>query len=234
MNELYKKLKKYDLKDAIAIEESDRQFIALKYLWENIKNKKDNNMTWIYLSLIIFNSIICYQLTWKWEEYWEEFSNYFINILKNNIEDTIIENLVNFIKNSKNNKRFIETKIKRLNKIEIFYNNFSKNTKYYYENMETLANDLAKIMNQKNSAKTIVFAVKMFSYWARNVYNKLEYFPKKIPIPIDSRLIKLYKKYELNKNIDIKKYYKNLSKKLNIPELHLDAIIWVNYNKLID
>jgi len=63
-------------------------------------------------------------------------------------------------------------------------------------------------------------------------------------IPIDSRLENLYKKYNSqlsssegeDKKISskkIKEFYINLSKKLNIPLLHLDAILWVNYDGLI-
>jgi N-glycosylase/DNA lyase len=57
MQELYNKLKQYSVSDSIKIEESDRQYVALKKLSENIKNKE------IYLSLILANSIICYQLS---------------------------------------------------------------------------------------------------------------------------------------------------------------------------
>jgi hypothetical protein len=32
----------------------------------------------------------------------------------------------------------------------------------------------------------------------------------------------------------IKKFYFDLSKKLQIPELHLDALVWVNYDDLIN
>jgi DNA-(apurinic or apyrimidinic site) lyase len=44
--------------------------------------------------------------------------------------------------------------------LEIFF----KNEEKYYENMSLLQEELAKIMNQKKEDKTIVFAVKMFSY----------------------------------------------------------------------
>ena len=101
--------------------------------------------------------------------------------------------------------------------------------------MEELVNVLSKTMSQKKDAKTIVFAVKMFSYWARNIY-WLKYFPEEINIPIDSRLEKLYKKYENIEDInnkEIKEFYKNLSEKLNIPLLHLDAIVWINYDELM-
>jgi N-glycosylase/DNA lyase len=59
-------------------------------------------------------------------------------------------------------------------------------------------------------------------------------------IPIDSRLKNLYKKYaplaSLEggiKNKEIKIFYIELSQKLKIPLLHLDAILWVNYDELI-
>ena len=224
MQQLYNKLKQYSLSDAIKIEESDRQYIALKNLSENIQNRE------IYLGFILVNSIICYQLSWKWEDYWEEFSNYFSSV---NIEKSeIINALWSFIKQSKNNKRFIDTKLKRLEKIKPFLEEFIWNEKEYYDDMERLRNDLAKSMKQKKDAKTIVFAVKMFSYWARNIFNNLNYFPEEINVPVDSRLIALFEKYKWDyENIDI--FYFDLSKKLNIPELHLDAILWVNYDNLI-
>jgi DNA-(apurinic or apyrimidinic site) lyase len=111
-------------------------------------------------------------------------------------------------------------------------------------------------MNQKKDAKTIVFAVKMFSYWARNIFWFKE-FPKEIMIPIDSRLEKLFYEFWPHPNPtpghpsleqssihldllwgerghkEIKNFYKELSEKLNISLLHLDAILWVNYEELV-
>ena len=228
MHELYNKIKKYTISDAIKIEETDRQYIALKELSEKISDKN------LYLSLILSNALICYQLSWKWEDYWEEFSEYFrpppnLLLVK---EGGIEHNIWVFIKQSKNNKRFIDTKIKRLEKLKPFLEQFIWKEEYYYDNMEELRNELAKTMKQKVDAKTIVFAIKMFNYWARNIYNRLEYFPENISIPIDSRLINLFEKYKWEYD-NITKFYSDLSKKLNIPELHLDAIIWVNYNELI-
>ncbi len=224
MKELYNKLKKYFINDAVKIEESDRQYKALYHLYNHI-NDRD-----LYLALIISNSLICYQLSWKWEDYWEEFSDYFSN-KKINKDNLLIELWV-FIKQSKNNKRFIDTKIKRLDKLTIFINDLILNQEKYYENMLSLRNDLSKIMKQKKDAKTIVFAVKMFSYWARNIFKKINYFPEEINVPIDSRLIALFEKYKWEYE-DIWKFYLDLSKKLNIPELHLDALLWVNYDNLI-
>ena len=233
MQKLYNKLKHFSIDDAIKIEESDRQFIALKKLYKNIENKN------IYLWLIIANSIICYQLSWKWEDYWEEFGEYFSNEKLD--ESNLLNKLWEFIKQSKNNKRFIDTKVKRLEKLRQFLEIFFWKEKYFYKNMLELRDSLAKTMKQKSDAKTIVFAVKMFSYWARNVYD-FERFPKEITIPVDSRITNLFEKYsphpsslpwgERGQN-EIKLFYKNLSEKLDIPELHLDALVWVNYDELI-
>lgn len=224
MKELYNKLSEYNLKDAIKLEEADRQFIALKKLGENISDKE------LYLSLIIANSIICYQLSWKWENYWEEFSEYFSEIKLTHLN--LIDELATFFSNSKNNKRFVDTKKKRVEKLRNFIeNDFYWKSEYFYNNMTELRNILAKNMKQKIDAKTIVFAIKMFWYWARNIYSFVEY-PNEIFIPIDSRLEALFEKHK-EKYIDIKLFYTDLAKKLNIPILHLDWIVWTLYDELI-
>jgi len=58
MQNLYNKLNKYTLDNAIEIERRDRQFLALEKLYKN-KILDDK----IYLFLIIANSLICYQLS---------------------------------------------------------------------------------------------------------------------------------------------------------------------------
>lgn len=228
MQELYDKLKKYSLEDAIKLEHLDRQFIALKKLSENMKDKKN------YLSLVIANSVICYQLSWKWEDYWEEFSDYFSDTFQSNPifqGEEILNLLWRFIKQSKNNKRFVETKIKRLEKLRLFLEEFNIKTEYFYRNMLELRDILAKTMKQKTDAKTIVFAVKMFWYAARNVYS-FESYPDEITIPVDSRLMMLFEKYKWDYT-DINKFYSDLSEKLKIAELHLDVLVWLNYDELI-
>lgn len=224
MQKLYNKLSKYTLKDAIGLEKADRQFIALKNLEQHISDKN------LYLALIISNSIICYQLSGKWEDYWEEFSKYFSKIKITPLN--LIDELKKFIAFSKNNKRFVDTKHKRLEKIRSFIeNDFQDKSFYYYENMIELRDILSKTMKQKIDAKTIVFAIKMFSYWARCIYSFIE-FPKEIFIPIDSRLENLFDKYREDYS-DIKLFYSDLAEKLNIPILHLDWIVWTLYDELI-
>ena len=241
---LYKILKNYTLQDALNIENNDRQFLAYKNLYEN-KSFSDED----YLFLILQNALISFQLSWKGEDYHEEFcfevNKWNWDWLKNwnGIEKKNLGNIKDFykffeyfLKNCKNNRRFVDMKLKRIEKSLDFYDKFSQNIEFYYKNMDKLAEDLAKIMNQKKDAKTIVFAVKLFSYWARNVFWYVEKFPENLMIPIDSRLENLYKKSTWKEKFtkkEIKQFYIDLSKQLNIPLLHLDAILWVNYEKIL-
>jgi len=242
MQELYNKLKKYKLEDAIKIEWEDRQFLALKELKPspNLSQRERNIWTTNYLFLIIANALICYQLSWKWEDYWEEFWEHLLITLPPSVslqgtplekgrfvtqKQFILDFFENFLPNSKNNKRFVKVKLKRIEKLLPFFENFIWREEYYYENMTVLRDDLAKIMKQKYDAKTIVFAVKMFSYWARSCFDRVIYFPENISVPIDSRLIKIFEKYKWD-YLDINDFYSDLSKKVWIPELHLDAILW--------
>jgi len=70
MLDLYKKLEKYTISDAIEFEKKDRQFLALKKLYNEIKLGYPQGVPLQilsnYLFLIIANSLICYQLSWKW------------------------------------------------------------------------------------------------------------------------------------------------------------------------
>jgi len=223
MQELYNKLHKFDLNYAIKLEETDRQFIALRELINNQIEKE------VALVLVVANSIICYQLSGTWENYWEEFSLYFSD-RKISYENIVFE-LWEFIKQSKNNKRFIDTKVKRLEKVKIALEIIQNREEYFYKNMTELRDLLAKTMKQKITDKTIVFAVKMFGYIARNIYSFVAY-PKEIFIPIDSRLTNLFEKYKWDYT-DINKFYLDLSEKLDIPLLHLDWVVWINYEELI-
>lgn len=224
MEKLFNKLSEYKLENALDLESKDRQFIALKALWEKISNKE------LFLALTIANSLICYQLSWKWEDYWEEFSKYFSE--KEITENNFLEELWIFIAQSKNNKRFIDTKQKRLEKLKPFIEIFFWKWKYYYENMVILRDELSKTMKQKKDAKTIVFSVKMFWYSARTIFDFIEY-PLEVSIPVDSRLTNLFEIYKWDyENINL--FYSDLSEKLNISPLHLDWIVWNLYDELIE
>ncbi len=223
---LYSKIKSFSKEDIVVLEQKDRQFRAIKKLYEN-KLFSDE----IYLFLVLVNALICYQLSGKGEEYWEEFSDYIMS--KESINFSNLESFfVEFLNNCKNNKRLVNIKLKRVKKICKFYKDFSKKTDFYYKNMKSLNIDLARVMKQDENAKTIVFAVKMSSYAGRNVFGYIEYFPNDVVIPIDSRLKKIYRRVkggDVNYNKkDIEEYYKKLSVRANIPPLHLDTLLWLD------
>jgi len=223
MNKLYERLSNYTLEDALNLELKDRQFIALEKLWKKLLDKE------LFLALTISNSIICYQLSWKWENYWEEFSDYFTAIEVDRFN--FLDKLSFFISQSKNNKRFVSTKQWRIEKIRPFIDNFFWKGEYYYKNMTQLRDELSKTMKQKKDAKTIVFAVKMFWYSSRILFDFIEY-PEDVSIPIDSRLSNLFEIYKWEYE-DINLFYSDLSNNLKISPLHLDWIVWNLYEKLI-
>nr|MDD3719783.1 N-glycosylase/DNA lyase [Candidatus Gracilibacteria bacterium] len=224
MKKIYNLLKNYTIEDALNIEKQDLQYKSLEKLYKNIQKKSD------FLSLILANSIVCYQLSSTGEKYWEEFATYFSN---RNLSDGIISELSQFLPNSKGNKRFVDTKIGRLKKLELLLSKFEKQLDFDSNNIILLRDELASTMNQKIDAKTIVFAIKMLLYGLSIINNgKTIICPFKIEIPIDSRLTQIFEKYKEDYT-DIKLFYNDLSKKLQIPEIHLDAIIWVNFNELM-
>lgn len=223
MNKLYERLSNYTLEDALNLELKDRQFIALEKLWKKLLDKE------LFLALTISNSIICYQLSWKWENYWEEFSDYFTAIEVDRFN--FLDKLSFFISQSKNNKRFVSTKQWRIEKIRPFIDSFFWKGEYYYKNMTQLRDELSKTMKQKKDAKTIVFAVKMFWYSSRILFDFIEY-PEDVSIPIDSRLSNLFEIYKWEYE-DINLFYSDLSNNLKISPLHLDWIVWNLYEKLI-
>lgn len=257
MQELNKLLKKYTLEDALNLEKQDLQYIAIKKLYSSIENKE------LFFWLILANSIICYQLSSSGEKYWEEFSlkasDYFLELKDKTqgifpslrewqLSVIIIWFLIDFLPNSKWNKRLNQLKIKRLEKIKDFLTLFLNNIDYYLANLIFLRDELSKTMNQKNDAKTIVFAIKMIMYGIRIIEDEkwkvkrviqgssptsLEWqLINQISIPIDSRLIKIFEIYKEDYT-DVRKFYNDLSLKLQIPEVHLDVIIWLNYKELI-
>jgi len=224
MQELLKKLKKTNLEEIIKLEETDRQFIAISKIYWKIP---DN----YFLSLVISNALLAYQLSGSWEDYWEEFSDFVLNYnFWSNLD--IKKFFDNFLSVCACNKRLINIKKARINKINDFLEIFTWKEKFFYNNIQEMQNALAKSMKQDKKAKTIVFAIKMFWYAARNIWWFKKY-PYDISIPIDSRLEKIYNKYNKNKNLKIEDFYNTISQKTSIPALHLDSFLWINYDKLI-
>ncbi len=217
--ELINLLKKLTLEDIRIIEENfDEQFKAVKYLYKNTNNKDS------FPLLVILNALVSYQLNTTGENYWWEFAKYFSN---KEIKDEI-EDMKDFLKNSKGNKRYLNIKIKRLEKIRPYISYIKEGYEEFYEDMVKLRDFLANVMNQNKNAKTIVFSVKMFGYAMRIYIGKFIPYPFEIAIPLDSRIKKITEKFTEEDPI---KFWFKVSKETSIPCLHIDSIIWTLYRK---
>ena len=206
-------LKELGIECARTIEEKvDLQFSALENLHENLNNDE------LFLKLVIANSIVSYQLSDKGENWWWEFSNYFS---KNPLAGSIVKAYSEFLPRSKSNRRLIQSKLNRLKKLEPFLNSLTIEDliKYHLR----FRDHLAKVMNAKEDAKTIVFAVKMFGYASRIAFGEFIPYPMEIDIPKDFR-IENYTKRFVNKNSIT--FWREVSKEVEIPPLHIDSILW--------
>jgi len=208
-------LKELGIECARTIEEKvDLQFSALENLHKNLNDE-------LFLKLVIANSIVSYQLSDKGENWWWEFSNYFS---KNPLAGSIVKAYSEFLPRSKSNRRLIQSKLNRLKKLEPFLNSLTiEDLIKYHQNMLGFRDHLAKVMNAKEDAKTIVFAVKMFGYASRIAFGEFIPYPMEIDIPKDFR-IENYTKRFVNKNSIT--FWREVSKEVEIPPLHIDSILW--------
>lgn len=228
-------ISRYSLDEIVAIEESDRQFLALKSAWELVKNRDFGNVDCkaiqeVFLRAVIYNSMISYQIAGSWELRWEEFaeklkSDFDVLLLDFLQEKDSLERRYNLMITSKYNKRLYNIKLSRLRKLSKFE---FKSMDRYYENMVDLWQDLSKAMSVHIWSKTLSFAVKMFGYSARVIFEKFIAYPLEVAIPLDSRIRKLFlTNYGLlsDKEIIIKVY--EFSKISGIAPLHLDGLFWI-------
>lgn len=216
--ELVEVLQKFDIKEVFLIESNyDPQYAALAYLYSRMSKWED------YLLIIILNAVISYQLTGTGEQYWWEFAQYFS---MNNVKKNIINSLIEFLNSSKFNARLRGVKIGRLLKLRNFSSNFHLKVINYIDSPIILVRDLARDLNSIEKAKTIVFAVKMFHYGCRIASLTSRPLPYNIPIPVDSRIRYISNKLGIKKNIQ--EFWSWIARKVKIPPLHLDSLVWVS------
>ncbi|MDD3263145.1 MAG: N-glycosylase/DNA lyase [Candidatus Absconditabacteria bacterium] len=225
----------YSFEEIVAIEKSDRQFLALKSAWELIKNRNfggvdDKVVKEVFLRAVIYNSLISYQIAGSGELRWEEFadrlkSDFDVLLLDFIQGKTSFDRWYNLMITSKNNKRLYNIKVARLKKLSQFS---LKSMDGYYDNMIDLWQDLGKAMGVPIWSKTICFAVKMFGYAARVVFEKFIPYPLEVAIPVDSRIRKLFlTSYGPVSDKEIIEKTYELSKISSVPSLHLDSLFWV-------
>ncbi|WP_297466738.1 N-glycosylase/DNA lyase [Thermococcus sp.] len=210
-------LKELGLDCARTIEERvDLQFDALKNLHENLKNDE------LFIKLVIANSLVSYQLTGKGEDWWWEFSRHFSD---NPPIESIAKAYAGFLPSSKTNRRLVSGKLRRIEKVEPFLNSLSLDDlrNYYFNGMERLRDELAKALNSKRSAKTIVFAVKMFGYAGRIAFGEFVPYPMSIEIPDDVRINAYTKRFTNEPPVS---FWNRIAEITGIPPLHIDSILW--------
>ncbi|MBP2172306.1 N-glycosylase/DNA lyase [Methanococcus voltae] len=262
-NELIKLLKNFDTNTARKFEEEiDVQYQMLTNLHNSLIEQVEDEIKDFYkdlaievfVKLVVMNSLISYQLSSTGEAWWTEFSKYWSNKENKILEkysgnkELLLDEFVNFLKNSKGNRRFHITKIKRLEKIYEFLKDLTfEEIKYYYENMDELRNIISKNLDTQKSAKTVVFSVKMYGYACRISFNQYIAYPMNIEIPLDSRIEKYTKKIL---DMDLKspkkiqgikltdkymlEFWKDVSESAEIPPLHIDSIIWTALGTAFD
>ena len=193
--------------------------IDLQYTYlRNLKERLDNDE--LFLKLIILNALVSYQLSTTGERWWKEFSEY----PWENISENIVEEYKRFLSNSKGNRRFLEGKIKRVHKLKSFLSALSlERFKNYYASMEVLRNSLARALNTKGHSKTVVFAIKIFGYGGRMVFNKFIPYPYSVEIPKDSRIEKYTAKFTKG---DVLKFWNEVAIESGVPPLHIDSLLW--------
>jgi DNA-(apurinic or apyrimidinic site) lyase len=246
---LDKYISKFSLNDIINLESQDLQFLSLQNAWKKISVKSKNKIIDqnLFLLLILQNWLVSYQIAWSWENRREEFSQKIVQdreIISQILWDKKdnIDRRYNFLTTSKYNKRIYNIKKSRLIRFNKILETIDwQDDKFFlnhYQDMNWLLMNISQIMDRPPDSKTITFTVKMFWYGSRIIFEKIIYYPIQIKIPIDSRLKKIYEintgKKLLNNIQDkksIMKYFEDLSKKHNIPALHLDSILWIDYRK---
>lgn len=239
-NQLEKYIGQFSFDEILGIEESDRQFLALKNARNYIKNTKWNEKVNqnLFLFLILQNSIISYQIAGSGENRREEFAEKiscdFEKILWLSSKwDSNVDWRYGFLTTSKYNKRLYNLKKNRLTKFDkFFFEDEYEKMADYYDNMEILLEKMVDIMWMKNADKTMTFAIKMFGYGARVVFDKFVKYPMDIKIPVDSRITKIWEKFDIEGK-DIQDYLQWISEKYSIPPLHLDSLLWIKLWKEI-
>ena len=197
-------------------EKVDLQFDALKNLWENLGDDE------LFIKLVIANALVSYQLSGKGEDWWWEFSRHFS---ENPPEGSITRAYSSFLPSSKTNRRLVAGKLKRIERVEPFLSSLSISEirDYYFNGMERLRDELAKVMKAKRSAKTIVFAVKMFGYAGRITFSAFVPYPMAVEIPDDVRINAYTKRFTNEPPVS---FWNRIAERTGIPPLHIDSILW--------
>lgn len=231
-------IQQFSLDDILAIEHSDKQFLVLQEAWNSIGSQKQDNKE-LFIFLVLQCALVGFQIAWSGPLWREEFAakiqtdwDKLYKLQYNNID-----RWYQFLTTSTYNKRLYNNKRKRLEKFAIAYNAIvsKQSILSYHDTMTNLWMELSAAMQQHPHNKTMAFAVKMYGYAIRIVTNNFIHYPMNIVIPLDSRLRRIAMQqntiYATANDQMIIDYYQWLAEQHNIPPLHLDSLIWIDYRE---
>ncbi len=196
-------------------EKYDGQFHALKYLYSKI------GVPEIFVFLVVLNALSSYQLSCIGERYWWEFSRYFSQNPPPLYR--LPEAFIGFLRSSDCNRRLIEQKTRRVGRVAPVVRKRIRNIDWLVKNQRDFVSEIAKALESSLDAKTIAFSAKMLNYALRIITRRKFPAPRSIPIPVDSRIMKISKKLEIS---NPRAFWTDISKHCGIPPLHIDSLLW--------
>lgn len=233
-------LSRIGLDKIMLLEEMDPQYSALKTIRDSLGCRQ------AYL-IAVANALVSYRLSGYGEDYWMETAEYFTR--KKHVSN-LREAFMEFLLGSKYNRLLVDKKLERLEKLfaSKTFSQLRSNPSSYCRDLYSLCRELARIYGQDTTAKTIVFAVKMYSYVCR-LCEGVPAVDYRIDIPVDKRVVEFtvlshlvtpgYTKTtscSIKKIVDellsrqrkiVVKVWRLVSKETGIPPLQLDTVIWL-------
>lgn len=212
-------------------------------VWDEIVRKEPE---WIYMEefykklgfgkfavLLLMLGLNDYQTKGKAEVgYWPP--------LKNHLEKATLtfyqpQDMIEVLKEFFENERLSKAKIDRLKRFlnsKLAREIWNSTPAQISGNLQEIWDRLAKTMNQRKDKKTIVFAMKCLGIAL--MIAGFKNFNYNVPIPVDSRVQELTKKFWADKkslsNDEVINFWQEvlqrIRKSLNINMIHLDSLIW--------
>ena len=229
-------LRRVGLEGVLRIEGMDPQLQAVRLMRDSMSFEEAS-------TLVVLNSLVSYKLSSRGEDYWSEFAIYMSRRRGPKSLKEAVKLMLDFLASSRINVALRRSKVARLLKASIIRGLEPAVMPRYTRSLEELAKTIAIGLRSRLSSKTILFAVKMFSYTYRAFYERPIIAPFTLPIPVDSRVAKVswssgivdveasnwsdVVNSLLSKPSLAQRAWSIVAKASEIPPLHLDSLIWL-------
>ena len=227
------------LRLAKAFEEADPQMKAAKKLCGTY-----GDLTPLLLAI---NALVSYMLAGRGEEYWNSFTAYASTVgepPENYLG--LIELVKEFVSKSKYHGLARAAKLSRLNKLLkcSALAEFEDSNDEILNDLYSLLRVLAECLESSESAKTIIFAVKMYYYGVKACLGTDLVLPAEIKVPVDRRVAflaytsgiidvgeglsrgEVIKKFKHRAGV-VRIAWGRVAELSSIPPVHLDALLWI-------